>query len=149
MKVECLDRTGIIQRHRYLRGFGRKMCRQSLSESLHFQEIAAIVGIERQGCDAYTVNQVRGGMRANHRTDALAALGNGKFEIAERRQSAAWCHGRFSSHQMRAAPSVALVERAGALACSLARDDATRLAARSSDSNVPASVHQPCSFEKV
>ena len=48
MKVKRLDGARIAQRGRDLRGLGRKAGGQAVADALHFQKVAAIVGIKRE-----------------------------------------------------------------------------------------------------
>src|ERR1035438_5747161 len=124
VEVERLDGAGIAERGGNLCRFGRKLRSQTLAHAQYFQEIAAIVRPQRIGLDTNTGDQIFGVRRENYLAQAFLAL--------RRRNLQPRVIADCSAHGFTRTASVFFV-----------RVSATRLAARSSDSNVPASVHHP------
>ena len=80
---------GIIEGRGDLGGFRGKIRRQPAAHALDFQKVAAIVGKQREGLNAYALDQFRRIRRADHRPDSLGALRNPQLQTAERHQKAA------------------------------------------------------------
>src|SRR5581483_535129 len=104
---------------------------------LDFEEVAAVIGIDGVGLDADACDEVGRFRREDEGAEAAGAvLGVGEVEVAVGGDVTLGGDGAFGRHQAFAAPS-------RASASLRATDCDTRLAARSSESKVPASVHQP------
>ena len=118
-----------------MRAVQRKFRNRPLAHAEHFKEIAAIVRPDRSGGYTYAFDQVRLVKAGDDGTDSLLALREGQFHSAGRRK-----HG---------SPDHLLTPEATSVIVSLITEPATRFPARSRESNVPASVHQPERNEKV
>src|ERR1700733_7580367 len=131
MEVERLNRAGIAERGRNLRRLFRKACRKTLSQARDLEKITAIVGPNRIRMDPHAGDQILGVRRENHFADALLAAGCCQ---PQSRLFRGWMLARRRTHTPRA-PAIS--------AFALRLVSATRFPARSNESKVPASVHQP------
>src|SRR6185437_4222558 len=104
---------------------------------LNFKEIAAVIRPDGQRRATDAVDQTRRIRRHNYVTDATLARGNLNTRFA--RQNL--LHSCFR-HAVTVSGGASISAVAGRLC-------ATRFAARSNESNVPASVHQPSRIENV
>src|ERR1700676_1306809 len=137
MEVKGLDRSWITERGGNLARLLGEVRRQALAHPQHLQEITAIVRPQLIRVDLDARYQVLGVRRQDYFAEALLAI------RCRHLQANLLAHG--GTHN-----SPRTVERAGSGSTfALVRVSATRLAARSSDSKVPASVHHPSRWSKV
>src|SRR5947207_3441153 len=133
VEMKGLDSPWITQCRGHLRGCGRKLGWQALSQSGNFQEIASIVRPDLHWADSNAIDEIGRVGRDDHLADSSLAGGRDEIETV--------LDGR---HHTRADACVS------SLASLRARQvSATRFAARIRESKVPASVHQPSRCAKV